>query len=115
MTTQTIAQTLSINKIFLLRFPRVNWRAFILLGFCAVLSLSVLYVFQINRMVQGAYLINSYQKQINELTQTNKNLEINLAQISYLENIQNKTQELNFQKVQKIKYVQILDSSLAKR
>ncbi len=80
-----------------------------------MLSLSVLYVFQINRMVQGAYLIKSYQKQVNELTQVNKNLEINLAQISYLENIQDKTEELNFQKVQEIKYVQILDNSLAKR
>ncbi len=115
MTTQTIAQAASFSKIFPFRLPRVNWRVFILLGFCAALSLSVLYVFQINRMVQGAYLINSYQKQINELTQTNKNLEINLAKISYLENIQNKTQELNFQKVEKIKYVQILASSLAKK
>jgi hypothetical protein len=114
MTTQTIIQAVSLNKAFALKLPRVNWKAFIALGFCAVLSLSVLYVFQINRMVQGSYLTKSYQKQINDLIQVNKNLEINLAQISYLENIQNKTQELNFQKVEKIKYVQILGSSLAK-
>lgn len=115
MTTQTITQTVSLDKIFSLRFPRINWKAFISLGFCVVLVLSVLYVSQINRMVQGAYVIKDFQKQVNELTQVNKNLEINLAQISYLENIQAKTQELNFQKVEKIKYVQILGSSLAKR
>ena len=49
------------------------------------------------------------------LLQENKNLEINLAQISYLENIQKKTAELNFEKVQTLKYIQILDNSLAKK
>lgn len=57
--------------------------------------------------------MNNYQKKLNNLINENKNLEVNLAQISYLENIQKKTKELNFEKTKTIKYIQILDNSLA--
>jgi len=66
-------------------------------------------------MMRSGYVIKSYQDQVNQLIKENKNLEINLAQISYLDNIKAQTQELNFQKVQKIKYIQVLESSLASR
>lgn len=59
--------------------------------------------------------MKDYQNKIAMLLQENKNLEINLAQISYLENIQKKTAELNFEKIQTIRYIQILDNSLAKK
>jgi hypothetical protein len=60
-------------------------------------------------------MIKSYQNKIDNLIKENKDLEVNLAQISYLENIQQKTKELNFKETQTIKYIQILDSSLAKK
>lgn len=66
-------------------------------------------------MMAGGYLIKDYQKQVDNLLKENKNLEVNLAQISYVENIQKKTAEMNFSKVQTIKYIQILDNSIAKR
>lgn len=59
--------------------------------------------------------MKNYQKKIDNLISENKNLEVNLAQISYLENIQKRTKELNFEKTKSIKYIQILDNSLAKR
>lgn len=115
MTTQTIVQSISLQKVLSIRLPRVNWKFFMLFGFCVVLFFSVLYVFQINQMIRGGYVIKSYQKQVDDLIGKNKNLEVNLAQISYLENIQNKAKELNFGQVKTIKYIQILDSSLAKK
>ena len=66
-------------------------------------------------MIRGSYLIKSYQKTLDNLISENKNLEINLSQISYVENIQKKSQELNFERVWTIKYIQILDTSLAKK
>ena len=66
-------------------------------------------------MIRGSYLIKSYQKTLDNLISENKNLEINLSQISYVENIQKKSQELNFERVWTIKYIQILDASLAKK
>lgn len=115
MTTHTLVQSSSFNKLFSLRLPRINWRIFLLLGFCSVLFLSVFYVFQVDEMIRGGYLMKNYQKKIDTLLRENKNLEINLAQISYSENIQKKAAESNFEDIQTIKYIQILDSSLAKR
>lgn len=60
-------------------------------------------------------MIKSYQKKMETLLQENKNLEINLAQISYLDNIQKKTAELDFEKIKTVKYIHILDNSLAKK
>lgn len=115
MTTRALVQTLSLQKVSAIRLPKINWKALLLFGFCGVLFFSVLYVFQINEMIRGGYVIKSYQTQIDNLIQENKNLEVKLAQISYLENIQNKAAKLNFIRVKKIGYIQILDSSLAQR
>lgn len=115
MITHALVQTHPVNKLLSIRLPRINWKMFLLFGFCLVLFLSILYVFQVNQIIKADYLIKDYQKKINNLVQENKNLEVNLAQISYLENIQKKTQELNFQKIQTIKYIQVLDSSLANK
>jgi len=115
MTTHTLVQASLSNRSFSIRLPRINWRIFLLLGFCSVLFLSVFYIFQVNTMIKSGYLMKNYQKKIDNLINENKNLEVNLAQISYLENIQKKTKELNFEKTQTIKYIQILESSLAKR
>lgn len=115
MTTHTLVQSLPFNKLFSLRLPKINWKVFLVLSFCLTLFFLVFYVFQVNEMLRDGYLMKSYQKKVDTLLRENKNLEISLAQISYLENIQKKTQELSFKNIQTIKYIQILDSSLAKR
>lgn len=115
MTTHTLVQASSFNKLLSIRLPKINWKIILLLGFCSVLFLSVFYVFQVNTMIKSSYSIKNYQKKADNLINENKNLEVNLAQISYLENIQNKTKELNFEKTKTIKYIQILESSLAKK
>ncbi|MFA5878008.1 MAG: hypothetical protein WC845_01445 [Candidatus Staskawiczbacteria bacterium] len=115
MTTHAIVRAIPLSKLASLRMPRINWKLFLVFSFCSVLLLSVFYVIQINSMIRGGYLIKDYQKQIDKLLAENKNLEVDLAQISYLENIQAKTAEMNFEKIQTIKYIQILDNSLATR
>ncbi|MBU4205018.1 hypothetical protein KKE19_03470 [Patescibacteria group bacterium] len=112
MTTHTLTHSFPFS---LIKLPKINWKAFLLLNFCVLLFLTVFYALQINNITNGSYLIKSYQKKIETLLQENNNLEINLAQISYLENVQEKTAELGFEKIQTIKYIQILDNSLAKK
>jgi hypothetical protein len=60
----------------------------------------------------GSYLITSYEKQVNKLSDENKNLEVSFAENSFLGQVQQKIQALNFQKATSIKYIQILDNSL---
>lgn len=115
MTTQTLVHAFPVGKLLSIKAPRINWRIFLLLGFCLSLLLSVFYVFQINEMIKDGYVIKSYQKTLDNLIRENKKLEVNLAQISYLENIEKKTKELSFETVKTVKYIQILDSSLAKK
>jgi len=106
--------TIAISTSRAISLPKINWKLLIFLGFCTMLFFSVLYIFQINQMIEKSYLIRSYEKEMIQLTQENKNLEVNLAQISYIENIQQRAKELNFASVKTIKYIEALDESLAK-
>ena len=112
MTTHTLINTFPIS---LIKLPKINWKVVFLLSFCGLFFSMIFYVSQVINVTNGSYLMKNYQKKMERLLQENKNLEINLAQISYLENIQKKTAELNFEKVQTLKYIQILDNSLAKK
>jgi hypothetical protein len=101
------------SKINFIDFPAVNWKAVCLLGFFMGLALLVFYVWQINDLTRGFYLINSYEKQISKLSDENKNLEISFAESSFLGQALVKIQALNFQKVTSAKYIQIPDNSVA--
>ena len=96
-------------------FPSVNWKLIAICGFFVCLVLLVFYVWQVNGLTKGYYLINSYQNQISSLTQKNKNLEVSFAESSFWGEANAKIGALNFQKAtsSSIKYVQIPDSSVA--
>ncbi len=115
MTTQTITQF--IPNLSCIRLARVkfNWKVFLLLSFCSVLFLSVMYVFQVNQIMKDGYSIKNYQTKLDSLIKENKNLEINLSQMSYMDKVEGKVQELGFQKVQTTDYIQVPGSSLAER
>jgi hypothetical protein len=94
-------------KIDSLNFPAVNWKAVCFAGFFMVLALLVFYVWQINDLTRGFYLTNTYEKQINKLSEENKNLEISFAENSFLGQALEKIKALNFQKATSVKYIQI--------
>jgi len=103
MTTLALAYP-SINK-------KINWKVYCFVGFLMIFSLSVFYVFCINNMTSGTYLIKDYQKKINILSEENKNLEQEFAKTSFMGTIGFKTQEMSFEKVKEVKYIQILEAS----
>lgn len=100
-------------KVDSLDFPSVNWKMVCAVGFLASLALLIFYVFQINYLTTGYYLTNTYEKQISRLSDENKNLQVAFAQNSFLGQVQQRAQELNFQKATSVKYVQIPDNSVA--
>ena len=100
-------------KINSVDLPVINWKAVCITGFFAVMALSVFYVWQVNDLTRGSYLINSYEKQISNLSAENKNLEVSFAESSFLGQALEKIQALNFQKTTSVKYIQIPDSSVA--
>lgn len=107
--------TAVLNYLRVQNFPelKVNWKVICLAGFFMTLMLLIFYVWQINDLTRGSYLLNSYEKQIKQLTEENKNLEVSFAESSFLGQALQKIQALNFEKVTSVKYIQIPDSSVA--
>jgi len=101
------------SKVDSIELPRVNWKAVCFLGFFISLSLLVFYVWQINDLTRGFYLMSNYDKQIDKISEENKNLQVSFAESSFLGQALIKIQALNFQKTTKVKYIQIPDSSVA--
>jgi len=77
----------------------------LLIGFC---------IFQVNSLITNGYLVQNYEKQLNDLTVENEGLEIKFGKINSLENIDALVKNLNFEKVDKIYYIRILEGQVAK-
>ena len=70
------------------------------------------YVFGVNELTKGSYLIKNYQKEITKLSEENAILETSFADISFLENVQEKAKELSFEKTKSVKYIQVVGGEL---
>ncbi|MCX6721532.1 MAG: hypothetical protein NT026_02965, partial [Candidatus Staskawiczbacteria bacterium] len=64
--------TAVLRRIESIELPSVNWKLFCIAGFVICVVLLVFYVWQVNDLTKGFYLINNYEKQINDLTKENK-------------------------------------------
>jgi len=106
--------TAVLSKISSIEFPEINWKAVCFLGFFIILILLGLYVWLVNDLTKGSYSVINLEKQINKLSEENKGLEISFAESSFLGQALLKAQALNFQKTTLIKYIKILDNSVAK-
>lgn len=76
--------------------------------------LLVLYVLQVRTLITGSYLINNYRTQLSALSEENKNLQVSFAENSFLGSALEKIEDLNFQKVTAVRYIQMPESYLAK-
>ncbi len=106
---ETISQSLSIS-IFPLRLS-FNLKVFWWLFALCFLSLLVISIVQFNAYTREVYLIKNYQAQIGQLTEESKVLEISFSQENSLKNINNYL--ANFEKANKIEYIQVLESQVA--
>ena len=96
-----------LNKTF------VFSRFFIIISFILMLILLIILVFQGNIMIKENNLIKNYENQIDKITKENTNLEITFSQQNSSINFDNVlTENSNFEKVTKIDYIKILDSSV---
>ena len=80
-------------------------------GISLIFSLLFLQVFQLNDMVEKFYLIDEQKKNLSQLSEKNKVLKLDLVQNGSLKNLEDLAAKLNFEKVKKIKYIQITEDS----
>lgn len=113
-----------MNKILTLNLPfsflrlfslRISLKSFWYLAGLLIISLLVFYVFQVNTLMSENYQIQNYRQEIKKLTSENKILEIDSFQINSLENIGNKIKDLGFEKIDKVYYIQILESQMVSK
>jgi len=110
MTTLTLAYSAVHKKVQ----KEINWKMVCLIGFAMVCFLLVIYALLVNELTGGTYLVKSYEKQIKSLSQETRNLEVSFAETGFLEQVQQKARDLSFEKTTSVKYIQVLDTSLAK-
>jgi len=118
MTTATLTHSQmrknTYTKAKTVELPQINLAIICVVGAVACLFLLFFYIYQINILTKGTYLISSYKNSIEEISEANKKLEVSFAENSFLGEVLTKTQELNFEKTTAVKYIQVLESSLAK-
>jgi|SRR3989344_6941469 len=114
MTTVSLSYRAIGNKITSVHLPRIPWRIVYCLGIALSVGMLVFYVYLVNEMTRSVYVIKNYEKEITVLLGENKKLEAHFTKTNLLGKMTDKARELSFEKTTNIKYVQILESSLAK-
>jgi hypothetical protein len=72
-------------------------------------------ILQANYFARDVFTIRKYQRMINQLSENKEDLEINLARSSSMENIEDFLKSQNFQKINKVKYIKVLEASVARQ
>ena len=105
--TLTLSLPISSTSRFRIKGFKVLWI------FISILTLSLLVVciFQINAYTKEVYLIQNYEKKLNQLTRENKILEVNFSEVNSLNNVGNYVQNNVFEKANKIDYIRLLEST----
>lgn len=92
---------------------KINLKLFWILSIISIMTLLAFYIFQVNAIVSESYQIQNYQRKLNAISEQNEILEINSAQVNSLGNIEEQIQELGFEKVDQVHYIQVLKSQIA--
>ena len=103
----TLKWTLPTHRPFILKM-------FWIFSLFSIIALLIFYIFQISAVVSEGYLLQNYQKKLSEFTRENEILEINLAQVNSLRNIEQMVDELGFEKTGEIHYIRALENQIVK-
>lgn len=92
---------------FILRW-KLSAKTCLFLGLALIAALLVFYIFQVNGVTQASFSLVNCEKQISEIAKENKALENNFSGISSLQGLEALVQNLNFEPVGKVNYIQIM-------
>ena len=101
------------HKSVKLHAIRLPWKGiYALAGICALMLL-VFYIFGVNKLTQGAYILQRGNQQVADLVSKNQDLQAQFAQSTFLGGISQQAMQLGFEKTQHVAYVQILQGPVA--
>lgn len=112
------AQKLSLIIPFNFTFPlskRTVLYPVLLLISLLFVSCLLFYIFQVEKLTKGNYLIKTYNKEIEILNNQNLILEKRYNELASLKNLEKEIESLNLTKVSEITYIPIVNPILAAR
>lgn len=112
-----------MNHVSILNLPiltkslyfKPNLKMLSILGFILIVFLLGIYIFQVSSLISETYILQNYQKIVAQILEENKILEINFAKTNSLSNITSKIEELGFEKIDAVNYIQVVDNSVARK
>lgn len=115
MKTITTKEKSNSGHTIVLPVPQVNWKPFYITMMVVLSLVLVFYVFSVNELTRGVYTIKNYNQQIGSLLKENKVLANSFSNNNFLIKTQERAEQLSFQKTSNVAYVQVLETTLAKR
>ncbi|XOB40938.1 MAG: hypothetical protein ACKKMP_03525 [Candidatus Nealsonbacteria bacterium] len=87
----------------------------LILSLVLILSLMVIYVIQVGVLARDKYLVRVYKKELVSLSKNNKFLDIDFSKMNSLSHIdQVLAKNSGFVKTNNVKYIKIIESSIAR-
>jgi hypothetical protein len=97
----------SLIQPFILRW-RLSQKAMLVLGLGLIAALVVLYLSQVNGVTQLSFALANCEKEIGEVAKENKALETNFSGMSSLSGLEKLVQNLNYEPVGRVNYIQMM-------
>ncbi len=112
MTTLTLTYRSAQQKIRAVAMPTLNWKLVYAAMAVAIACLLVFYIYLVNDLTRGSYLIKNYNRDIDKALAEGRALQTNFAESGFLGNVQDRVRELSFEKTTEVTYVTIAPSEL---
>lgn len=113
---------MNYTSILILPFARplafgwkLNLKKAALIGALVIVFLTGFYIFQVNAITQASFNIANYDKDLANLQKELKNLQLNFSGLSSLSNLEVLLVSRGYEKVDKIQYIQVLESTVAQK
>ena len=98
-----------------LSIPKICLRSAIALSFIFLAVLLILYIIQVSYLAKTSFEVSSHKKEIAQLLQNNKNLELYYSQENSFASLDRLLENSDYVKVDKVHYIQVLDEVVAVR
>ncbi len=92
---------------------KFSLKTFWVFNFTTIIFLIGFYIFQVNEVTQASFFMANYEKQVAQLNQESKGLESNFSGLSSPSTLEGLLVSANYEKVDKVYYIQMLESVAA--
>jgi len=108
--------SLSYPLFLIKKIPlRVNLKFLLIIETFLTIFLLLAVLFQVNLITNLDYQSQSFQKESEKIAKDNKLLEIDFANKNSLKNVEEKIKDLGFKPIDKVYYLEIIDSAVASK